>query len=116
MNTSQSTTDEPIAIGPPAGPFTPVPNRAEMRARRHSHKFEQPGRSRRQRVSNEQHRADVREHDRKWRQAKRRERRAAAEALTELPGAAAAAVEALGKMSHSAQEVAAKVAAIAGQR
>lgn len=55
----------------------PVPNRAAMRAHRFSKGVEQPGRSRSQRVTNAEHRADVREHDRKWRQTKRRARRAA---------------------------------------
>lgn len=71
----------PIDFGPPAGPFRPVPNRAAMRARRLSRGAEQPGRSRRQRVTNAEHRDDVAEHNRKWRQSKRRARRAAAAEL-----------------------------------
>lgn len=65
----------PIDRPEDGGAFTPVPNRAEMRARRLSKGADQPGRSRRQRVSRAQHRADVAEHDRKWRQTKRRQRR-----------------------------------------
>jgi hypothetical protein len=57
-----------------------VPNREAMRARRFSRGFEQLGRSRRQRVTNAQRRADHREHARKWRQEKRRARRAELEA------------------------------------
>lgn len=66
--------------GKPVQPFTD--NRAALRKIRHSHGLEQPGRSRSQRLTNAQRRADRREHERKWRQTKRRERRKrAAEAL-----------------------------------
>jgi hypothetical protein len=58
-------------------------NRATLRDIRHgrSNPDAKLGRSRRQRVSRAQHRIDVRENERQWRQDKRRERRARAAEL-----------------------------------
>lgn len=58
-----------------------VPNRVELRARRHGKGINSPqgapGRSRRERLTNEQRATNRREHERKVRQAVRRARRQA---------------------------------------